>query len=257
MGNISKSSPLLLILILAISSLIMASAFGQTPTPTPSVPEFTVQPVGPPYTVPTTYSLNQSTGQVMAQIGYTNEYSDVVVTIENQSYTNYYNIQIKDHNQTDNWEDIYTTADGGNYPTQTTDSDYTNISISVWELSLTGRQIDIQVQAMYGNVVNTAIPNSPNSELNPQYAFEGETSSWSPTQTVTIPANVPLSPTPTSSSSTSTQTPAPTSTSVNSTSNASLLLITTIALVVIAILLAIIIFLLLYMRKRKPINSSQ
>lgn len=62
------------------------------------------------------------------------------------------------------------------------------------------------------------------------FGFIGETSDWSNTQTITIPANTPLS-----------------STSANS----SLYLITTIALVVIAILLVVIIFLLLYVRKRK------
>jgi hypothetical protein len=218
-------------------------AFAQTPSPTPiptpSVPQFTVQLVGPPYTVPTTYSLNQSSGQIVAQIGYTNEYSNIVVTIENQAYTSNYNIQIKNHNQTDNWGDLYTTEGGGTYPMQSPDSNYTSISITIWELGLAGRQIDIQVQAMYGYVYNA----NPFS-INANYTFSGETSAWSPTQTVTIPANVPLSPTPAPSSSTQT----PTSKSVSSAFYASLLLI---ALVVIAFLLAIIIFLLLYMRKQK------
>ncbi len=254
---------MLLVLVLAVSSLIMAKpAFAQTPTPTPiptpSVPQFTVQLVGPSVDVPTTYSLNQSSGQIVAQIGYTNEYSNIVVTIKNQAYTSNYNIQIKDHNQTDNWGDLYTTAGGGTYPLQSPDSNYTGISISIEEVGLAGRQIDIQVQAMYGTVVNTKPP-SISGAIAPNYIFEGETSDWSPTQTVTIPANIPLSPTPAPSSSTSTLTPTPTPTltSVSSASYASLLLITTIAFVVIAFLLAIIIFLLLYMRKRNTINSSQ
>lgn len=255
MRNISKSFSLLLILALALSSLIIPkSAFAQTPTPssgstqTPSVATFTLQLVGPSYTMPTTYSLNQSSGQIVAQIGYTNEYSNIVVTVENQAYANFYNIQIKDHDQTDDWADLYTTADGGNYPMQSPDSNYTSISISIEEEGLAGRQIDIQVQAMDGNVVNTVNPYSPNSALNPQYAFEGETSGWSKTETVIVPANTPLSSTPTLTSSTSTLTPTSTLTSVSSASYASLLLI---ALVVIAFLLAVIIFLLLYMRRRK------
>ena len=261
MGSISKSfSLLLIVLILAMSSLIMAKpAFAQTPTPTPTppVPEFTVQLVGPPYTVPTTYSLNQSSGQIVAQIGYTNEYSNIVVTIKNQANTSNYNIQIKDHNANINWGDLYTTEGGGTYPMQSPDSNYTSISISIEEVGLAGMQIDIQVQAMDGYVYN-ADPYS----LYGNYTFSGETSAWSPTQTVTIPANVPLSPTPSPSTLTPTPTATPTATpkstltSVSSEFNSSLLLITTIALVVIAFLLAIIIFLLLYMRKRR-ITLSQ
>ena len=121
-GCVSKSFLLLFIVILATSSLIGAkTVFAQTPTPTPiptpSVPQFTVQPVGPPYTVPTTYSLNQSSGQIVANIGYTNEYSAVNITIKNQHFTPYndssgytielyYNIQIKNADA-NNWGDLY------------------------------------------------------------------------------------------------------------------------------------------------------
>ncbi len=78
----------------------------------------------------------------------------------------------------------------------------------------------------------------------PAIAFD-TASDWSSTETVTLPANVPLSSTPAPSSSTSTLTPTPisTSTSVSSASYTSLLKL--IALVVIAFLLAVIIFLLL------------
>ncbi len=250
MGSISKSFPLLLIVLLAASSLILAKpAFAQT-IPTPSVPTFTVQLVGPPYTVPTTYSLNQSSGQIMANIGYSNEYNAVVVTVKNQPFdaaygTLYYNIRVKEQNET-SWgypeNQIFYAFD--TYPTQSTDFDYTNISIPF----NAGTQEDIQVEAMLGSIGrNATLPGAP-------YEFVGVTSAWSNTQTVTIPANIPLSPTPTPSSSTSTITPTPTLTSVSSAFYASLLLI---ALFVIAFLLAIIIFLLIYMRKRKPINSSQ
>ena len=83
-GCIGKSLSLLLIVLLTLSSSMMTEpAFAQTPTSspapksTPSVPEFTVQLVGPSYTQPTTYQLDQNTGLVVATIGYTNEYSDI------------------------------------------------------------------------------------------------------------------------------------------------------------------------------------
>ena len=271
MGSISKSFSLLLIVLLAVSSLIMAKpAFAQTPTttptttfppiPTPSVPEFTVQLVGPSVNVPTTYSLNQSSGQIVAKIGYTNEYSAVNITIKNQPFTHqvidssgdttyfYYSVRIKPHNE-DDWVDVYNLYNG--YTIQS-NSIYTTISISIEGQSdspltaIAGNQSDIQVEALIGYITGSGDP-----FIYSPYVFHGSESGWSNTQTLSIPANIPLSPTPAPSSSTSTVTPTPTLTSVSSAPNASLLLITTIALVVIAFLLAIIIFLLLYIRKRR------
>jgi hypothetical protein len=222
-GGISKSFSLVLILILAVSSsLIMAKpTFAQTPTPipipTPSVPTFTAQPVGPPYTVPTTYSLNQSSGQVVANLGYTVEYPVVEVTVKNQPFTPYsidngtitinlyYNIQIKDHNQTDDWSELYSAQ---NFPQQSQASDYTNISLDVIN-GLTnqfglvipvGTQTDIQVEAMIGYVSTSIVLNHGIIGPYTNYTFVGETSGWSPTQTVTIPPYIPLSPTPAPSS---------------------------------------------------------
>ena len=282
MSGLGKSFALILIVILAVSILIVAKpAFAQTPTsstiPTPSVPQFTIHLVGPSYTVPTTYSLDPNTGQIVAQIGYVVEYPNVVVTIKNQPFTSYvdssrntvylyYNIQLLD-DQTSAWQPVYNTA---SYPVQSTDSDYTNISIQVTinpvDQGITipvGTQTHIQVEALIGYITSTYEAYNPNPPYfgGTTYSFVGQTSSWSPTQTVTIPANVLLSstsapssstqiltPTPTPSSSTSTLSPTPTLTSFSSASYASLLLI---ALVVIAFLLAVIIFLLLYMRHRK------
>ena len=241
-----------------------------TPIPTPAVPTFTVELIGPSYTVPTSYSLNQSSGQIVAQIGYIVEYSNVEVTIKNQPFTPftvspgnvaevYYDIQIKDHNQTDNWAVLYSAED---FPEQSADSDYTNISIPV----ATGQnggitipvdtQTDIQIQAMIGYITSTFVAYTstpPYIGDYYDYSFVGQTSSWSATQTVTIPANVPLSPTPAPTFLTPTQTPTskPTSTPVNNPSYKSLLLITTIAIVAVAILLAVIVSLLLYMKKIK------
>ena len=278
MGSINKSFSLLLIVLLAVSSLIMAKpAFAQpVPTPSftgtpPSVPIFTVQLGGPSINVPTTYSLNSNTGQVVAQIGYTNEYSYVVITIKNQPFTPfndsqgnpisfYYNVQINTSNETGGgWLDIYQAYNG--CPTQSTDSDYTNLSIGIegqmGVLSLAGFYLHIQVEANIGYIGREVVSSSSGQFLGVPYVFVGDTSGWSNTETVTVPANMPLSASPAPASSTSTLTPSPTLMSVSSASCASSSLITNIALVVIAILLAIIIFLLLYFRKQKPVKSSQ
>ncbi len=100
------------------------------------------------------------------------EYSYVNVTIKNQplvfDYNNthllgafgfYYNIQIKNHDETSGWVDIYSAYED-DYPTPS-DSDYTNISISVEGQMgvgiLAATQTDIQVQAMIGDIGREAV----------------------------------------------------------------------------------------------------
>lgn len=81
----SKNASLILIIVLAASSLIMAETAGAQ-TSKPSVPQFTVQPIGPSYDVPPTYSLDPNTGQFVTQNGYHVEYSYVEITIKNQAF---------------------------------------------------------------------------------------------------------------------------------------------------------------------------
>ena len=215
-GCIGKSLSLLLIVLLTLSSSMMTEpAFAQTPTSspapksTPSVPEFTVQLVGPSYTQPTTYQLNQKTGLVVATIGYTNEYSDIQVTIKNQplafnypaptligGFGFYYNIQVRPHSSSGDWTDVYH-AWGDGYLVST-NTEYTITSLSIEGYGFEGSQTDIQVQAMIGQIGWGYNPNASQIDMYP-YKFEGQTSSWSPTQTVTVPANTPLSSTPISS----------------------------------------------------------
>jgi hypothetical protein len=191
---------------------MVESAFAQT-TLKPSVPEFTIELVGPPFYVNTTYSLDPSTGQIVAKIGYTNEYSYVMLIIKNQPFNPsygslYYNVQIKNQNTPyENWTVVR--YDGPN-PIQTTDSEYTNISLCIdgqWELpSIAGTQTDVQIQAMLGNFYY----GHSNPPITSRFMFSGITSDWSSTQTVRIPANIPLSSTPTPSTSpAATPTPTP------------------------------------------------
>ena len=273
MGSISKSFPLLLIVLLAVSSLIIAKPiFAQTPTPTPSVPIFTLKFVAQPYYVAPTTTIDPYSGEnVTTQAGYYTENQSIEITIQNQPYSySYngssvwveYNVQVKGH-----FADSWTTPfefdqwTGGNLPIQSS-SGFTVISVPAGNYPV-GGEVDIRVQAL--SVSQATLIDYPNLGTTiGAYGVQGyrieATSDWSNTQTITIPASSTSSspsPTPVPSSSTSTLTPTPTLTSVSSASYASLLLITTIAVVVIAFLLAVIIFLLLHMRKRKPINSIQ
>lgn len=204
------------IMALLISTLAFAAHFGMVQAesiiPKPSVPEFTLELVGPPFFVNTTYSLDPNTGQIVAKIGYTHEYSYVMLVIKNQPFNPsygslYYNVQIRNQNTPyKNWTVVR--YDGPN-PIQTTDSEYTNISLRIdgqWGLpSIVGTQTDIQVQAMLGNFYY----GHSNPPITSGFVFSGVTSDWSGTQTVSIPANIPLSSTPTQSTSPAT-TPTPT-----------------------------------------------
>ena len=283
MASTSKSFSLLLIVLLAASSLIMAKpAFAQTPTPTPSpitlpLPEFTVTLTNASYYSPTTYYTDPQTGANITVAGTFVNLENLTFTFQNQPDVTFYAIQWTTPYMT-SWNFIYGHYDGRG---MNATLELSLGSTTTWALSGTcgtfllygensnqstvvngytfanseinlnfesGATVEFQAQAIYG-IAHYADPYPYFDEE--QYYINGEVSDWSRNQTVTIPANTPLSPTPAPSSPTSTPM------SVSSALNSSLLLITTTAVVVIAFLLAVIIFLLLYMRKRKPINLSQ
>jgi hypothetical protein len=199
----SKRATLLLITVLAVSSLILvSSAFAQA-IPDPSVPQFTVELVDSSYDVPTTYEINPYTGENVTYAGYHAQSTSIQVKIENQpfvpfelqdneSYSQtinfYYNIRIKGY-YTGNWIELYNPSDG--FPQQWSNSDYTVFSY-VWggeantlmgskSVNLpAGGEVDFQVEAMIGYVHRSGEP--------PWFpwTFYGETSGWSNTQTITI-----------------------------------------------------------------------
>jgi hypothetical protein len=260
--SVSKHFALLFLAILTASFIIVAKpVFAQIPTP--SVPEFTVRPVGPSYTVNTTYSLDPDTGKIVAQIGYHAEYSAVEVSIKNQPYSPYYdansglttvfcyNIRVEDHSQTNNWTVLYNPYTY--YPTMS-NSDYTNILIPVEgsQIALpvtprnnvfipTGACTDIQVEALIGVVTGHLVLPTNGGFPSVSYVFNGTESGWSDTQMITLPANTPLSPT----------SPPP----VNSDPSTALIPII-IVLVVIALLISSVVSLVLFRRHHKKPNGK-
>lgn len=191
----------LLILTIAFSGLIITELATAQTIPKPSVPEFTIDLVGPSFDIPPTYSFNSSTGLFYANDGYHIKYSTVNIVIKNQPFSNqtnydhfYYTIRIKPHNYPDSyWHELfYAGVDG--FPIQT-QSDYTVIPLSVegshpnGGTIPTGATTDIQVEAMIGHIGrnNTMIPYPY------PYVFFGETSGWSDTQTATLPSKIPFS----------------------------------------------------------------
>ncbi len=210
MEKMSKLATLLLIAVLAVSSLLAVEvANGLTK---PSVPEFTVKFVDASYDIPTTYSTDPYTGANVAHPGYHVQNRTIEVTIKNQPFTSYQsdgqiinfylNIRTKAHYTTE-WITIYNPDRG--YPTQSS-SEYTKVTFSLddnvfpfWNNVPSGGIVDFQVQALIG-CTHRAYNSSETDQLNMYpWVFTGEMSTWSDTQTVAV-SGTTVSPSPTSTS---------------------------------------------------------
>ncbi|MCW4028392.1 MAG: hypothetical protein NWE92_01935 [Candidatus Bathyarchaeota archaeon] len=168
------------LLVVASTLVIVKPVFAQT-TPNPSVPQFSVE-------------VNKGT---------------IVVTIKNQPLPTalddedaalYYNIQVKDHDETD-WIDLYTHSEIDavykftiyDCPIQST-SEYTTLALPA--NYPVNSEIDIQVQAIIAKMGEIAIPNFlPDNGLryhgHDDYTYKPalrpmSSSEWSPVQTLVI-----------------------------------------------------------------------
>ena len=218
MGSINKGFSLLLVVILATSSLMMAkSAFAQS-IPKPSMPQFTIRYIDESFDASTQPSIDPYTGEAIPPNSYHVDRRYIQVSIRNDLPTisagspseYYYNVRYKGQ-FTEDWTEAKTAAYGYYRPS---DSAYTLINYTLSSFSIIGKdlavgtKIDFQVILMYG-VIGKDISQGP---LGPEY-FSGETSGWSSTKTVTVgdtsfvPAETSPNPT-----ATSTQNPTPTPT---------------------------------------------
>jgi hypothetical protein len=200
--SVSKLAGLLLIAVLAVSSLIVVeSAFAQS-IPKPSVPEFTLKFVDNSYDVPTTYSTDPYTGATVTHSGYHVQNRTVEVNIKNQPFTKYeadgqiidfyLNIRMKG-NYAEDWIDIYSPSRG--FLTRS-ESEYTKIAYSLydnefpfWENFGQSGVVDFQVEALIGSVHRIINGSATNILQMAPWIFEGEESGWSNTQTLTISAS--------------------------------------------------------------------
>jgi hypothetical protein len=215
MGSISKHFSLILILILVISivSLMVVKPASAQSIPKPSVPEFTLQVVKSSWIV----------GEYGVQMAIHNQ---AIIPNGQENAFIYYNIRMKEHNS-ENW--VSTT---GYYIAE---SGVTGLTIRYQEinsikvlLGLSGKpyQIDYQVEAING-YLNSTLPGSPpiNLEL-----IIVNTSGWSATQTIGIPATTLPNPTP---SPTASPTPTPSVPEFSWLPILPLLITTTIALAIV------------------------
>ena len=205
MSRMSSSVSLLLVVILAVSSLIMVESANAQSIPKPAIPEFSLRFVNVSYSV-----IDQYTGQ-SGQV----DNSTIELTIKNQPFTTindkvdatntslYYNIQVKGH-YTNDWTEVYNSHNGSyppyianyvwyDYPIQS-NSEYTTLSLSANYPA--NSKVDFRVQAIIANVTDLLLPNflpdgglryHSDADYHHQLAWTAMSlSDWSPPQTLTI-----------------------------------------------------------------------
>jgi hypothetical protein len=164
---------------------ILSIAQAQTK---PAIPEFTVKLVDNSYDVPPTQTTDPYTGTV-TNPGYHVEQKAIEITIKNQNYPSkiMYNIRTKGHYEQE-WREYFTASPNFNpYPTQTT-GQYTIITIPDNEkLWPDNAKVDFQVETLSGiSSFKSDMYGEMTSEGRGIYVFDGVTSGWSKTQTLTI-----------------------------------------------------------------------
>lgn len=168
------------------------------------VPEFTLRYADYSYDVPdkTTTSIDSYTGKTITTTipGYHVENKTIEATIKNNIGASYYNFRYKGH-YAEEWSyypfipssNNYSLPDAFSVPYQASTSSYTVASLPSYffqSISADG-QVDVQVQALFGNFRAVPyghimpIPGGPTYD----FYFEGTTSDWSNTQTVTVGEN--------------------------------------------------------------------
>jgi hypothetical protein len=192
-----KNTSTLIVMLIVLSSLILIRNVSAV---TPSTPEFTLRIVEYPYDVPPTYRINEYTGeQVMTEEGYRVANRSVEIMIKNQPFTTfkddngnwygfYYNVSYKPY-LAEEWSYLY--GDHSFEKIHSSGSEYTVFAYHFgdypvdYRFSDSGGKIDFRVQAIIGFYKYYR----DSSYFMDCYSviFSGQTSAWSPTQTITLP----------------------------------------------------------------------
>jgi hypothetical protein len=223
MGSRRRVFRYFLFVILAVSSLMMVEfAFAQSIL-RPSLPEFTLKLIDHSYDVPERMAttIDPYTGKPFnfTLPGYHQENKTIEITIKNPSGAAYYNFRWKGHSENEwsyepfNPANPYTLEYSKYVPNNASTSTFikdipynaSTSTLTVFTLYFIkanaippGGEIDVQVQALYGNFDAVPSPSQPlHGGLYYDFNFKGTTSDWSSTQTVTIPEiSASTSPTP-------------------------------------------------------------
>jgi hypothetical protein len=211
----SKSLGLLFLVVLAASSLLLIESVSAQSS-TQSAPDFTLRVVDHSYDVAsaTITSTDPYSGKTTTTTvpGYRVENKTIEATIQNPSGATYYNFRWRGHYEDQNapWhyypinpnlESGYTLNSFFSVPCKASTSTYTTLSLSFIPKSIpAGGEVDVQVQALYGSFdqVGTGMIFPPPDGPSYNFAFKGDVSDWSNTQTIsygeTTPAPAPTLP---------------------------------------------------------------
>ncbi len=170
--------------------------------PKPSVPEFNVTLVDSSYVTPSTNTTDPYTGQTVTHPSQHIEARTIEIRIKNVAFTLleiengytagfYYNIRWKGHSE-EEWHVVCHSSDGflsrdsGAETVFSCQGEYSStegLTLTTQVISATfppNAQIDFQVEAMIGFIQHRV------TSTHSYDVFEGETSGWSNTQTITI-----------------------------------------------------------------------
>jgi hypothetical protein len=221
-----RISGLTLIVLFAISNVTILGAASAQFVSKPPVPEFTTKYVDHSYDIPPTHGTDQYTGNtVITREGQHINNRTVEITITNQPFTpfndsngnvinRFYDVRYKGA-YTDKWSTMFanTTQVSGidyanpytkyGYAIQDYSAQYTTIS---YQVAPTSGQIDFQVEALEGYTYLASYDGHLFYSY-ANFAFCGQESGWSNTQTVTIGATISSSPNPTPTQLPPTSTP--------------------------------------------------
>ncbi len=224
MGKVSKGLCLLFVVMLVSVSLLAIQRVCAQSNPDSPVPDFTLKLIDHSYDVPERMAttIDPYTGKPynFTLPGYHQENKTIEITIKNPSGADYYNFRWKEHSENEwNYEPFNPanpySLDYMKYvpynasmstiikeiPYNASTSTFTSFTLYFIKVNAipTGREMDVQVQALYGNF--KAGPSEYQPALGGVWYdlyFNGTTSDWSNTQTLTIPAaNNSPSPSPT------------------------------------------------------------
>jgi hypothetical protein len=216
MGRLGKYFTLCLVVIFAVSILLMVIPVKAETIPKPSVPEFAVRIVSNPYLVPQEDLTDPYTGHVTIYPSHISENKSIVVTVKNQQFVStqlsdgnwtrlYYNLRFEGHFTQNDWSyyPVIPVDGPGSAYIDASQSEFTTIPIPKYMLPATypnGTQIDFQVQALIGYDKSTYAPSmTPGQQVYTGSIFTGESSDWSPSETLIFgdPLNASPIPSPT------------------------------------------------------------
>ncbi|MGE5555668.1 MAG: hypothetical protein ACM3UY_05315 [Methanocella sp.] len=230
MGRISKTFAVFLTLIIGSSclTLLIINPANAQSIPKPSVPEFSLKYVDRSYDVPPVYSKDPLTGDtVMTYEGYLVQNYTVDIIIKNQPFTSaklsdgnvtglYYSVRSKGHYV--DWINNVQQGPFSNFiPASESSSTVITIMLDSYSWNIqSGGKVDFRVCAHIGFMTFVRDPLRSGFYNEGSFEFTGESSDWSPTQTITVgeastsDTSNPESPITPSPTITSSPTPTPT-----------------------------------------------